>query len=551
MSAGNPTYSLSINPSVIDKPDQAGRGRSSKNWQRIEATRGELCDQILRGYAIAPQFKNGRRKAVDFERAGFLAADVDDGMTLEDTKDNAFVRQHASLIHTTASHTPEKNRYRIFFLLDNAIHDPQDWADAQLGLAIVLGSDRSVSDAARMFFGNSSAAFFPLCGSMPTHVVADLIERGRAARAQIREADGRLLPVDSARRIAGAELVKLATGETVRMDEIGPNVSVHCPNHDDADPSAFTVPSNRNGTIGIHCMACKATFWPPNTRDGYDFDAFDRLFEERRLGQQQPDPNSTGLDRFFPPDPTFEKLQQAFLPRLYYQPGITMVKSPKGSGKTEALKHMIDDIRAGCFKQGIKPKDWPKSILLIGHRQALIREAAVKLGLWCYLDQEEPPPGNPRTLAVCLDSLPRYNEPYVERHDGLRPIFNRSRPYDLVIIDESEQVLSHLQSQTIAKRLGMERCYDALMYEVSAAKAVIALDADLGLVTAHAMRTMRPQDWASRCSIIYNAPIVPDQKRTMRLFSSRKRLEHEVIEAVRRGQRSSATRKSASPRCTR
>jgi len=251
MSAGNPTYSLSINPSVIDKPDQAGRGRSSKNWQRIEATRGELCDQILRGYAIAPQFKNGRRKAVDFERAGFLAADVDDGMTLEDTKDNAFVRQHASLIHTTASHTPEKNRYRIFFLLDNAIHDPQDWADAQLGLAIVLGSDRSVSDAARMFFGNSSAAFFPLCGSMPTHVVADLIERGRAARAQIREADGRLLPVDSARRIAGAELVKLATGETVRMDEIGPNVSVHCPNHDDADPSAFTVPSNRNGTIGI------------------------------------------------------------------------------------------------------------------------------------------------------------------------------------------------------------------------------------------------------------------------------------------------------------
>jgi hypothetical protein len=59
-----------------------------------------------------------------------------------------------------------------------------------------------------------------------------------------------------------------------------------------------------------------------------------------------------------------------------------MVKSPKGSGKTEALKQMLDYIRAGRFKQGIKPKDQPTSILLIGHRQSLIREAAAKLGLW-------------------------------------------------------------------------------------------------------------------------------------------------------------------------
>jgi len=141
------------------------------------------------------------------------------------------------------------------------------------------------------------------------------------------------------------------------------------------------------------------------------------------------------------------------------------------------------------------------------------------------------------TLAVCLDSLPTFNEPYVVRCEFGKPIWEQPRPHDLVIIDESEQVLAHLQSETIAKRFGKERCFDALMYEISGAKAVIALDADLGLVTTHAMRTMRPQDWASRCSIIYNAPIIPVQKRTMRLFSSKKRLEHEVIEAVRRGER--------------
>ena len=75
-----------------------------------------------------------------------------------------------------------------------------------------------------------------------------------------------------------------------------------------------------------------------------------------------------------------------------------------------------------------------------------------------------------------------------------------------MIIDESEQVFAHLLSETIDSRLGVERCFDALMYEVANAKAVIALDADLGLVTTHALRTMRPQDWASRCRILYNAP---------------------------------------------
>jgi len=47
--------------------------------------------------------------------------------------------------------------------------------------------------------------------------------------------------------------------------------------------------------------------------------------------------------------------------------------------------------------------------------------------------------------------------------------------------------------------------------EIAHAKAVVALDADLGLVTTHAMRTMRPQDWASRCRIICNLPVPPVQ----------------------------------------
>jgi hypothetical protein len=315
------------------------------------------------------------------------------------------------------------------------------------------------------------------------------------------------------------------------MDEIGVGVSVHCPHHEDADPSAFTVRSQR-GHIGIHCMACKATFWPNGERDNYDFTAFDRLFEERRLGQPESDADSIGLGRFFPSQSKFERFQERYLPTIGYRPGITMVKSPKGSGKTQALSSLIDDIRAGRFRGDIAPNERALSVLLIGHRQSLIREAAAKLGLQFYLDKGDAGDRNLRTLAVCLDSLPKYNESGASALDGRRP-----KPYDLVILDESEQVLSHLTGDTIARRYGMERCFDALMYEVANAKAVIALDADLGLVTAHAMRTMRPQDWHSRCRIILNAPVVQMKNRVMQVYKSRQFLEARVIEAIKRGER--------------
>ena len=106
-----------------------------------------------------------------------------------------------------------------------------------------------------------------------------------------------------------------------------------------------------------------------------------------------------------------------------------------------------------------------------------------------------------------------------------------------MILDESEQVLNHLCGETVDSRLGIDRCFDALMYEVANAKAVIALDADLGLVTAHALRTMRPQDWASRCRILYNAPIVPERKRVMRLHRNRNFLLNEMIEVIKKGER--------------
>jgi hypothetical protein len=333
---------------------------------------------------------------------------------------------------------------------------------------------------------------------MAPAVVANLVASGRDVRASRSPVDPkRRLPVDSVRRIAGPELIKAAGGNLMRMDEIGVGTRVHCPHHDDDDPSAFALRS-KSGQIGIHCSACRVTFWSSAEGDDYDFKGFDRICNEKQAQVVQSDEEPEGLDRFFPPEPAIVRHRQAFLPPFSYLPGITMVKSDKGTGKTEALKALLADIRAERYLPGIARKDRINSVLLIGHRVSLIREAAAKLGLRFYLDADDTE-GGLRTLAVCLDSLPKYNE----SNGGRKP-----KPFDLVIIDESEQVLAHLLSDTIENRFGIERCFDALMYEVANAKAVTALDADLGLVTAHAMQAMRPQDWRSRCRIILNEPVV-------------------------------------------
>ncbi|XIA65697.1 plasmid replication protein, CyRepA1 family [Bradyrhizobium sp. TZ2] len=521
----DPKYSLSVHPGVLDKPDEATRRQLGRGWTLLEVSEDEIANFVRAGRPLAPQYRGGNRKTVNFVCAGFLAADVDRGMTLDEARNHLFVLHHASLIHTTVSHTAEHHRFRIIFLLHEPILNATDWADAQLGIALKMTSDATVTDGARLFFGASNATVFRIGRTIPPAIVADLIARGRDAQASRRPRG--ILPVVSVRRIAGPELVKVAGGGHIRFDELTHCTRVHCPHHEDDDPSAFAV-SSRFGQIGIYCSSCRVTFWSGHEQDGYDFYAFDRLSEEPAADQSRIIEDAVSLDRFYPPAPRFERLQQPFLPPFGYEPGITLVKSPKGSGKTEALRFLLQQIRAAQIRRDIAPKDWPKSVLLVSHRQSLSREFAAKLGLRCYLDAENDPEGPLRTLVVTLDSLPKYNESTGK---------SARKAFDLIIIDESEQVFGHLFGDTIKKGRGLQRCFDALHFEIAHAKAVVALDADLGLVTTDALRTMRSQDWASRCRIICNAPVPPAQKRTIRLHKSRSFLEQEVVDAIKRGER--------------
>ncbi len=257
----------------------------------------------------------------------------------------------------------------------------------------------------------------------------------------------------------------------------------------------------------------------------------------KRLLEKNTGKPDSFFEQFFPPTPQLSVQQSKFLRALTYQPGITLVKSPKGSGKTEALKTLVEQIREKQFRQVQSKKDHPKSVLLIGHRQSLIREAANKLGLACYLNKQDDDVCDWRDgYSICLDTLYKITEPAgYDQHSHERRV--APPRYDVVILDESEQVFSHLLSDTITKGAGCERIYHSLQFVLKQAKAVYALDADLGLITAHTLKALRESDWADRCRIIYNKPIEPTERRSLKIFKSRNDLEQKLLSAIADGKR--------------
>lgn len=149
-------------------------------------------------------------------------------------------------------------------------------------------------------------------------------------------------------------------------------------------------------------------------------------------------------------------MSERFLPDLPITHRVTLIKSPKGSGKTEYISRLLSELPLA------------RSVLSIGHRVALLGEQSRRWKLDFYVDFK----GGDKVdrkgltesarLAICLDSLIH---------------FNRADQKNYIIIDEVEQVLRHLTGNTIKpKRRAVIAMFRALLLR---ADHVIALDADL------------------------------------------------------------------------
>lgn len=181
---------------------------------------------------------------------------------------------------------------------------------------------------------------------------------------------------------------------------------------------------------------------------------------------------------------------------------VLFVKSPKGTGKTQWLVAYLNSLSA----------TW--RILQVGHRRSLERMLARALSLDCYLDVRSPTD----RYAVSLDSLDLILE-------HLR--------YDVLVIDEVEQVLRHFLADTTERKRNL--IFKILVRLLRQAKQVICLDADMtGELTvdlvAKLMGDFDPSDTKA---------IINEWKtdRTIELYQDRDHLIAEMIAAIEAGER--------------
>lgn len=163
------------------------------------------------------------------------------------------------------------------------------------------------------------------------------------------------------------------------------------------------------------------------------------------------------------------ELSETYLPVLPSLPGCLLVKSPMGTGKTHALGHLIATT---------------ERVLVLVHRQSLAKEVARRLHVKCYLDNRTPTLRQDK-MVVCINSLHRVD----------------CTDFDLVVIEESEQLLRSLANLPYAQRPNINH---AMFREcITQARQVVALDAQMSNLTLNSLEYIRPRErfhiWRNSC----------------------------------------------------
>lgn len=459
---------LSINKNIINKNET--KASQSKGFKALDLTVEEFVAHINEGFAFSYQFENNYRKAENFICSDIIAADFDDGMTLEEAINNEFFINNASFLYTTPSHTLENNRFRVIFQLPSTVTDKELIRSAQTGLTRKFPADAASVDPARQFYGSKSNSTRIFGKILAVENLNELVKLGKEKlKLSDSSVNNTSLAGSRSELVLDDDIqVKNASGEYCNLSDLEPSKPIYCPYHHDKKPSAFTTLSKK-GLIGIHCASCQQTFWPKdNAPQQYNFFEFDDLvrakYDSFTPSIIEDESGLVGFDNINP----CQILKQQYLTDIYFNAGTTLIKSPKGTGKTHYLKKLVGELKKKKLK-----------ILLVGHRRSLINDLAKQLNLVCYIDDKQQlkkrlTSSDKQYFAVSVDSISTCLNPAQDK-------------FDVIIIDESEQVFSHLISDLIPYQK-RNSSYAILEHYIHVAKHCIALDADLNNVTLSAIK---------------------------------------------------------------
>lgn len=118
----------------------------------------ELAESLANGQTmVLGVMKNQVRKKVNLNYQEVIALDFDDNTTIEEIKNTDFIKDNASFIYTTFSHTEGHHKFRVvFFLEDKLTNNEQVLAVYNKLFEMFPTADISCKDSSRFFFGGKS-----------------------------------------------------------------------------------------------------------------------------------------------------------------------------------------------------------------------------------------------------------------------------------------------------------------------------------------------------------------------------------------------------------
>lgn len=572
---------VAINRRFVDKPDREVLRSFNSEFVELDLSARELEERIKKGHAFCAPFTKGKRKQANFAAAGFLAVDIDRGLKKEAAAADAFFQSFASFLYTTPSHTEDAHRFRIVFELEEPIDKAEQMRHALTGLVLRFGADAACTDACRIFFGSSKAEVIRNGKTLPASQVAELIERGRESLVRS-DRKGERSPHRATLRsvvvLPADQMVTTEGGSPLPLSKVSRGTRVYCPQHADDHPSAFVLHS-QSGNPGVFCSSCAATFFLDDGSSGpfhdykfnyglepllsltpEDFEIYADdggnvdLSEARGLPIQLNAVRHLPFDE--PPARTVSRNKKtreaqaandAALLQTFgvgvdtFEHRLTLIRSPKGTGKTEWVRGKVEQL-----------KSMGASVLFIGHRRSLIAASARRLGLVSYLGNDvedsnplaawfddDPPDGataaspQNQTLSTGQSGYASPTKHYAICADSLPLILDtEAHRYDAVIIDEVEQVIAHLLSTTMETNRRL--IIHTLCFYLKKAREIYALDADLNRVTINVLSAMIPSnDWSVRILVNRWRP----SDRALTLYNSKQQLVGELVASLSRGER--------------
>lgn len=154
--------------------------------------------------------------------------------------------------------------------------------------------------------------------------------------------------------------------------------------------------------------------------------------------------------------------------------GVTFIKSPQGTGKTQALSKIVKDYRTN----GI-------SVLVITHRESLAYSLGKRFGLEIYNDLPQHYLRIQSGLVICVNSLYKLDE---------------AAYFDAVIIEEAEQFIRNIKERHIQHKHENMTMFESILTK---ARKVTLLDADLGMLSYTLKEAYRPNDKVQKIENYY------------------------------------------------